>query len=98
MTNANYKDAKAHYEKKMAETKTMDGLSLMDYKEIEREAISSLVSGHKIVLASELMLDNAVKCIRSLGGMTAEDEDEAARVERLANKILKTEDDGEIIV
>lgn len=66
---------------KMAET-TIQGLSLMDYKDIEREALSSLNGGKKIVLASELMLEKAEKSIALLGGKTAEQEDAAARAER----------------
>ena len=58
----------------------IDGLNLMDYKEIEREATESLRSGRKIVLASHLMLINAETRIAKLGGQTLKEEDEAALV------------------
>lgn len=55
--------------------KEINGLSLMDYKETEREARNQLIAGKKIVMISQLMLDNAKKIIKQLGGFTLEEED-----------------------
>lgn len=62
--------------------KEINGLSLIDYKDIEREATESLRSAKKMVLVSSLMLRNAEVCILDLGGKTNEMENDLARSAR----------------
>jgi hypothetical protein len=59
--------------------KTIEGLSLADYKSIELEASEQLNNAHKILLISRLMLENCKKRIKELGGKTMEEQDEEHR-------------------
>ena len=68
--------------KKIDYKREFDGLNLVALKEVESEAIAQLIVGRKIVLAARLMLEYAEKRIRSLGGLTAEEEDVVVKEQR----------------
>lgn len=63
----------------MGNGKKIEGLDLMDYKDIEREAMAVCKQGRKMVVSAQLMLDNARKCIKEMDGLTSDEEDEADR-------------------
>lgn len=64
--------------------KEINGMELKDWMDIERESRDTLISGRKIVLAGELMLNNAEKIIKQLGGET--NNERVARVEKEAKE------------
>lgn len=60
----------------------IDGLDLKDFKDIERTAGEELIVGKKIVMASTMMLENAEKMIKHLGGETVKELNKRLEKER----------------
>lgn len=61
--------------------KEINGMELKEWMDIERESRDALIIGKKMVLASELMLRNAERIIKELGGEINEE-----RVKRVAKE------------
>ena len=66
----------------MKEKDKVDGLELIDYKDIERAALGTIREGRISVMNGDLMLTHAREAIRLLGGLNSEEQDAFERKNR----------------
>ena len=66
-------------ENEQMKDKDLAKLELMDWKQIEREAIQALRSANTTIAISKILYTNAVKKIKEMGGLTTLEEDKKAK-------------------
>lgn len=57
----------------------LNGLDLADYKAMELETTNQIRSAEVMIATSQILLTEAIRCIKVLGGLTIEEEDAKAK-------------------
>lgn len=67
----------------------LNGLDLADYKAMELETTNQIRSAEVMIATSQILLTEAIRCIKVLGGKTIDEEEKQDKKER--DKIAKTQ-------